>query len=153
MPSHPCFFALAECHAKSNTDRRCPWPFCKPPGFDNWAAGVHRQYTSLGMASPFLGGRIQAHLCTYWCLRWLSRPEQCSVGPYYDLPFSIKKLRSILHFRMGLHALPIEQGRLDRSAVPRHLRQCTFCTTRAVGDERHCLFDCPHFGDLRSEHA
>ena len=29
------------------------------PGFDNWAAGVHRQYTSLGMASPFLGGRIQ----------------------------------------------------------------------------------------------
>ena len=29
------------------------------PGFDNWAAGVHKQYTSLGMASPFLGGRIQ----------------------------------------------------------------------------------------------
>ena len=22
-----------------------------------------------------------------------------------------------------------------------------------VGDERHCLFYCPHFGDLRSEHA
>lgn len=29
------------------------------PGFDNWAAGVQRQYTSLGMASPFLGGSIQ----------------------------------------------------------------------------------------------
>ena len=42
-------------------------------------------------------------------------------------------------------------GRL--AAVPRHLRRCTFCTTRAVGDERHCLFDCPRFGDLRSEHA
>ena len=26
-------------------------------------------------------------------------------------------------------------------------------TTKAVGDERHCLFDCPHFGDLRSDHA
>ena len=24
---------------------------------------------------------------------------------------------------------------------------------RAVGDERHCLFDCPRFGDLRSKHA
>ena len=48
---------------------------------------------------------------------------------------------------------PVEQGRLDRPAVPRHLRPCTFCTTRAVGDERHCLFDCPHLGDLRSEHA
>ena len=29
------------------------------PGYDNWAASVHRQYTSLGMVSPFLGGRIQ----------------------------------------------------------------------------------------------
>ena len=154
------------------------------PGFDNWAAGVHKQYTSLGMASPFLGGRIQfvdafgfqramvdrenkvwaglhisprsapskkANFCTYLC--WFSRPERCSVEPYYDLPLSIKKLRSILHFRMGSHALPVEQGRLDRPAVPRHLRRCTFCTTRAVGDERHCLFDCPHFGGLRSEHA
>ena len=68
--------------------------------------------------------------------------------------------RCILPFQDGLtsyEALPIEQGRLDRPAVPiaRHLRRyrCTFCTTRAVGDERHCLFDCPHFGDLRSEHA
>ena len=29
------------------------------PTFDYWAAGVRRQYSSLGMASPFLGGRIQ----------------------------------------------------------------------------------------------
>ena len=29
------------------------------PTFDNWAAGVQRQYTSLSMASPFSGGRIQ----------------------------------------------------------------------------------------------
>ena len=28
--------------------------------------------------------------------------------------------------------------------TPRHLRRSTFCTPRAVGDERHCLFDCPH---------
>ena len=58
--------------------------------------------------------------------------------------------------RNGAHALPVEQGRLDRPAVlavPRHLRRCTFCTTWAVGDERHCLFGCPHFGGLRSGHA
>ena len=151
------------------------------PDFDNWAAGVQRQCTSLSMAFP---GRIhfvdafgfqramlarenedwaglhisprsasskKAKLCTY--LRWFLRPERCSVEPCYDLPFSIKKLSSVLHFRMGSHALPVEQGRLGRPAVPRHLRRCTFCTTRAVGDERHYLFDCPHFGDLRSEHA
>ena len=117
------------------------------PGFDNWAAGVHRQFARLGMASTFLSGRIQyidafgfqramldrenevwaglhisprlapskkAKLCTY--LRWFSRPEWCSVEPYHDLPFSIKKLRSIVHFRMGSYALPVEQGRLDRPA-------------------------------------
>ena len=40
--------------------------------------------------------------------------------------------------------------------MPRHLRRCTFGTPRAVGDERHRLFDRldrPHFGDLQSEHA
>ena len=42
---------------------------------------------------------------------------------------------------------------LIQGGLSRHLRRCTFCTTRAVGDEWHCLFDCPHFGDLRSEHA
>ena len=35
------------------------WDALQGLGFDNRAAGVHRQYTSLGMASPFLGGRIQ----------------------------------------------------------------------------------------------
>ena len=83
--------------------------------------------------SPRSAPSKKAKLCTY--LRWFSRPERCSVEPYYDLPLSIKKLRSILDFRMGSHALPVEQGRLDRPAVPRHLRRCTFCATQAVGDE------------------
>ena len=54
---------------------------------------------------------------------------------------------------MGSHALPIEQGRLGKPSVPRHLRRCIFCATRALGDERHCVFDCPHFRDLRLQHA
>ena len=99
--------------------------------------------------SPGSAPSRKAKLCTY--LRWFSRPERCSLEPYYDLPSSINKLRSILHFRMGSHALLVEQGRLGRPTVPRHMRRCTFSTTRAVGDERHCLFDCPHFG--RSENA
>ena len=63
------------------------------------------------------------------------------------------KVISIFHFRMGSHALPVEQDRLGRLAVPMHLCRCTFCTSQAVLDERHCLFDCPHFGGLRFEHA
>ena len=46
---------------------------------------------------------------------------------------------------------PIEQGRFARPAVPRHLRRCTVCDTQAVGDELHCVFDCPHFSDIRAQ--
>ena len=49
------------------------------------------------------------------------------------------------------HALPIEQGRFARPAVPRHLRRCTVCNTQAVGDELHCVFDCPRFSDIRAQ--
>ncbi len=55
--------------------------------------------------------------------------------------------------RVGAHSLPVEQGRIQMPKVPRHLRRCTFCATNAIGDERHCLFDCPHFLGLRQQHA
>ncbi len=42
---------------------------------------------------------------------------------------------------------------LQMPKVPRHLRRCTFCATDAIGDERHCVFDCPHFQGLRQQHA
>ncbi len=56
-------------------------------------------------------------------------------------------------FRVGAHSLPVEQGRIEMPKVPRHLRRCTFCATNAIGDERHCVFDCPHFQGLRQQHA
>ena len=56
----------------------------------------------------------------------------------------ISRLRLLMQFRMGSHSLPVEQGRLARPAIPRHLRRCTFCDTGAPGDERHLVFDCPH---------
>ncbi len=37
--------------------------------------------------------------------------------------------------------------------APRHLRRCTFCATNAIGDERHCVFDCPYFQGLRQQHT
>ena len=30
---------------------------------------------------------------------------------------------------------------------------CTLCTTCALGDERHYVFDCPRFAGLRLTHA
>ncbi len=37
--------------------------------------------------------------------------------------------------------------------VPRHLRMCTFCTTVAIGDERHCVLDCARFQGLWQQHV
>ena len=67
----------------------------------------------------------------------------------YMMPIS--RLQLLMQFRMGSHALPVEQGRLAGPAVPRHLRRCTLCKTRSLGDERHFVFDCPHFAHVRRQ--
>ena len=54
-----------------------------------------------------------------------------------------------MQFRLGSHTLPVEQGRLGKQKVPRHLRRCTLCATHAVGDERHYVFDCPELDFIR----
>ncbi len=54
----------------------------------------------------------------------------------------------MFRFRVGVRSLPLEKGRIEMPQVPRHLRRCTFCATNAIGDERHCVFDCPHFQGL-----
>ena len=63
----------------------------------------------------------------------------------------ISRLQLLMQFRKGSHALSVEQGRLARPAIPRHLRQCSLCKTRALGDERHFVFDCPHFAHIRRQ--
>ena len=41
---------------------------------------------------------------------------------------------------------------LPRPSLPRHLRRCNLCSTQAVGDELHYVFDCPHFSDIRGQY-
>ncbi len=45
------------------------------------------------------------------------------------LSLAVKKLNSIVNFRVGAHSLPMEQARIGMPHVSRHLRRCTFCTT------------------------
>ncbi len=78
-------------------------------------------------------------LCTYF--HWFARPDRV-LEPFNELPMCITKLRVLFHFRMGSHSLPVEQGRLARPGMSRHLHSCTFCPGRALGDERHCIFEC-----------
>ena len=40
------------------------------------------------------------------------------------------------------------QGHNIGISEPRRLCRCTVCDTQAVGDELHCVFDCPHFSEV-----
>ena len=91
-------------------------------------------------------GQNSAHTLHGFCV-----PSQLKTVPYFELPMRISRVRLLMQFRMGSHALPVEQGRLAKPAVPRHLRRCTLCGTRALGDERHFVFDCPHFAHIRRQ--
>ena len=64
---------------------------------------------------------------------------------------AINKLWALVQFRLGFHALPIEQGRFARPALLRHFCRCTVCDTQAVGAELQCVLDCPHFSDTRAQ--
>ena len=97
--------------------------------------------------SPRTAPSKGAKLCTYW----FGGPINLRFEPYYELPMGISKLRTLVQFRLGSHTLPIEQGRFARPALPRRLRRCTFCSTQAVGDEVHSVFDCPHSSDIRAQ--
>ena len=81
----------------------------------------------------------------------LVSPSQLKTLPYFELPMPIFRVQLLTQLRMGSHALPVEQGRLAKPAVPRHLRRCTLCGTRALGEERHFVFDCPHFAHTRHQ--
>ena len=98
--------------------------------------------------SPRTAPSTGVKLCTYFA--WFLRPSQLKTVPYFELPVPISRLQLLMQFRMGSHALPVEQGRLARPAVPQHLRRCTLCGTRALGDERHFGFDCRHFAHIAS---
>ena len=99
--------------------------------------------------SPRTAPSKRAKLCTY--LAWCLRPIQLKTMPYFEIPMPISRLQLLMQFRMGSHPLPMEQDRLAKPAIPRHLRRCTLCETRALGDERHFVFDCSHFAHIRRQ--
>ena len=62
------------------------------------------------------------------------RPE----APLFDL----------IKFRLGGHCVRVETDRWLRPEVPKCQRICRCCTTRAVEDEQHFLFDCPFHASI-----
>ena len=68
-------------------------------------------------------------------------------------------MRRLFRFRFGPRTLPIEiRGEVKyipsvemgrRLRMARIARGCPLCPGKHVGDERHCVYECPAFDDIR----
>ena len=123
------------------------------PSFRRHAAGKSHEVWQGLHASPRSAPSKGAKLCTYH--RWFARirpvPE-----PYFQLPISDKCIRRLFCFRLGAYALP--QWHRDGQEAA-HGTGCPRLPSlprlprppgmMQVGDERHYVFECPAFDDIR----
>ena len=54
-------------------------------------------------------------------------------------------------FRISNHNLAIEEGRYGKEKVPIENRMCTFCNNSEIQTEKHMVFKCAHYAEIRSE--
>ncbi|KAL3157281.1 hypothetical protein ABBQ38_001513 [Trebouxia sp. C0009 RCD-2024] len=88
--------------------------------------------------------------CTYeqWFRPYSARRRYC------QLPVSGRRMQRFLQFRLGCHGLPVAAGRLaGADHVDRVHRVCTCCSSGAVGDEMHLVFECAALAPLRQRYA
>ena len=74
---------------------------------------------------------------------WLDKPA------YLYLQLSHLQTYLSISFELGCHPLRIVAGRWQGS--PRLQRICDRCTTGALDDECHLVFECPAFEQLRAD--
>ena len=99
-------------------------------------------------ANPRTAPSLNAKLCTY--VNWFRLPD--ASNPYFLLPVSRSRMKRFLRFRVSSHSLPIETGRRVRPQIPRSARVCCHCSSQAVGDENHLVFECPYSQCLRDKY-
>ena len=103
-------------------------------------------WASLGTLPRLATSRVRLTTYHSWVFRgeWLDRPA------YLFLRLPHRPLCQFVRFKLGCHSLAIETGRWH--GTPRLQRLCHRCTQGALDDERHLVFECPAFEDLRREH-
>ena len=63
-------------------------------------------------------------------------------------------MKRFLRFRMGYHGLPRDEGSwAGPNRVDSMQRACQACSTGAMGDERHMIFECTSVQHLRQRYA
>ena len=74
-------------------------------------------------------------------------------------------MQRFLQFRLGCHGLPIATGRFVGAGhvllhrlylgflLDRADRVCLACSSGAIGDEKHMIFECTALAPLRQQHA
>lgn len=93
----------------------------------------------------------QVSLTTYY--RWMRSPD----GEWLDRPGYLflrlghRQMYTFIRFKLGCHHLAIVTGRWH--GVPRADRLCRRCDAGALDDERHLVFECLAFEDLRRTHS
>ena len=140
----------------------------------NWAAGVDKQFRDLGMGSPFVSfgiGPLDS-------LGFMSRSGKVSIcRPGLPLPMGQSFAHITIGLAgpvicdlsptMSCQWASVNSGlwcssdmvpmlcSLSRAVVPGQPSRATFagapfCDIQAVGDELHCVVDCPHFSNIRA---
>ena len=89
--------------------------------------------------------------CTY--LRWFgSKPEGRSIyHPHVRLVgVAASHHKLLMRFRLGCWKIAVVLGRHNNT--PRERRLCEHCGSNQVEDERHVVFECSLYGDIRNNH-
>ena len=87
-------------------------------------------------------------LTTYY--RWMHRGDWLDRPGYLFLRLGHRQTYMFVRCKLGCHGLAIVTGRWH--GVPRLQRGCSRCDMSALDDERHLVFECPSFEDVRREH-
>ena len=71
--------------------------------------------------------------------------------PYLMAIHNVEQIIQYTKFRISNHNLAIEEGGYGKEKVSIENRLCTFCNNSEIETEKHMLFKCTHYAEIRSE--
>ena len=136
----------------------------------NWSFEIKQVMNNICLSDQFESksvinlSKVDEHLNVYYARKWQEDVQhvpklrtyrvfktEFKTEEYVKLNM-YKNERSIMcQFRSGVLPLRIETGRFISDALKQRL--CRFCNTDAVEDEKHLLFECALYNNLRTTYS